>query len=101
MTIVTNSEIIIKNIKHRGLRRLYQSGDRSRINAHLLEKIELIMADLDAAESINHLRQPGYRLHELKGNLRGLYAIDLSANWRLVFRFRNGEAFDVNLLDYH
>jgi len=92
---------MIGNFKHRGLRRLYRKGDRSRINANLVEKVELILADLDAAETIDHLRQPGYRLHELGGRLRGFYAIDVSANWRMVFRFNAGKASDINLVDYH
>lgn len=101
MTIVTIHVIMIENFKHRGLRRLYRTGDRSRINANLIEKVELILADLDAAETINHLRQPGYRLHELRGSLRGLHAIDVSANWRIVFRFEAGKASNIDLVDYH
>ena len=92
---------MIENFKHRGLKRLYGKGDRSRINTNLVEKIELILADLDAAETIDHLRQPGYRLHELGGKLRGHYAIDVSANWRMVFRFTEGKASEINLVDYH
>jgi proteic killer suppression protein len=49
----------------------------------------------------NHLRQPGYRLHELHGKLTGLYAIDVSGNWRIVFRFDSGKASDIDLVDYH
>jgi len=92
---------MIESFKHRGLRKLYRKGDRSRINANFVEKIELILADLDAAEAIDHLRQPGYRLHKLGGGLSRFYAIDVSANWRVVFRFRAGKASDINLVDYH
>ena len=92
---------MIVSFKHRGLKRLYKKGDRRRINPLLLEKIELILADLDAAESILHLRRPGYRLHELQGRLAGCYAIDVSGNWRIIFRFEAGQAGDVDLIDYH
>jgi toxin HigB-1 len=67
----------------------------------LLIMVELILADLDAAETIDHMRQPGYRLHELKGDLYGFYAVDVSGNWRVVFRFEDGQASDINLVDYH
>jgi proteic killer suppression protein len=92
---------MIHRFKHRGLKRLYENGDRSRINPLQIEKIELILADLDAAETIRHLRRPGYRLHELKGRLAGRYAIDVSGNWRIVFRFQAGRASELDLVDYH
>lgn len=92
---------MIHSFKHRGLKRLYEKGDRSRINPLQVDKIELILADLDAAETINHLRQPGYRLHQLHGSLSGFYAIDVSGNWRVMFRFAAGKASDVDLIDYH
>jgi len=92
---------MIVSFKHRGLKRLYEKGDRRRINPLLLEKIELILADLDAAENILHLRRPGYRLHELQGRHAGCYAIDVSGNWRIIFRFEAGQAGDVDLMDYH
>ena len=101
MTIVTNIINTIEGFKHRGLRKLYEKGDRRKINPNQVDKVELILADLDAAQIINHLRQPGYRLHELHGNLTGFYAIDVSGNWRIVFRFEHGKASDIDLVDYH
>jgi proteic killer suppression protein len=92
---------MIVSFKHRGLKRLYEKGDRRRINPLHLERIELILADLDAAENIVHLRRPGYRLHELHGQRAGCYAVDVSGNWRIVFRFEAGQAADVDLVDYH
>ena len=92
---------MIQNFKHRGLKRLYEYGDRSQVNPNHVEKIEIALADLDAADVIEHLRRPGYRLHQLTGNLNGFHAIDISGNWRIIFRFENGTAFDVELLDYH
>jgi proteic killer suppression protein len=99
--LVTTTIPMIHSFKHRGLKRLYENGDRSRINPLQIDKIELILADLDAAETILHLRRPGYRLHELKGQLAGRYAIDVSGNWRLVFRFQAGRAYELDLMDYH
>ena len=101
MTIVTTIINMIEGFKHRGLKKLYEKGYRERINPNHVDKVELILADLDAAQTINHLRQPGYRLHELHGNMAGLYAITVSGNWRIVFRFERGKASDVDLVDYH
>ena len=44
---------------------------------------------------------PGLQLHQLTGNRRGVWAVRVSGNWRLTFRFEDGEAVDVNLEDYH
>lgn len=92
---------MIKSFRHRGLKRLFERGDRSRINPNQVDKVELILADLDAASTVEHMRQPGYRLHELKGDLKGHYAVDVSGNWRITFRYEDGDAFDVDLMDYH
>ncbi len=92
---------MIVGFKHRGLKRLFEKGDRSKINPNQIDKVELILADLDAAETIDHMRQPGYRLHELKGDRSGYYAVDVSGNWRIVFQFNDGKASDINLVDYH
>lgn len=92
---------MIKNFKHRGLKRLYERGDPGRINPNHVGKVELILADLDASDTLIHMRRPGYRLHKLKGDMRGLYAVEVSANWRIVFRFENGQASDIDLIDYH
>lgn len=92
---------MIKSFKHRGLKRLYERGDRSKINPNHISKIELIIADLDAADTLEHMRRPGYRLHELKGDLKGIYAVEVSGNWRIVFRFEDGDVSDVDLTDYH
>ena len=92
---------MIVSFRHSGLKRLFESGNRSRVSAMRVEKIELILADLEAAETIDHMRQPRYRLHALRGTLAGFYAVDVSGNWRIVFRFEGGQAFDIDLVDYH
>lgn len=92
---------MIKSIKHKGLRRLYERGDCRGISANHVKKIERILAQLDAAETINHMRLPSYRLHELHGDFLGFYAVSVSGNWRIVFRFKCGEATDIDLVDYH
>lgn len=80
---------------------MYERGDRSQVNPNHVDKIEVIMADLDAANSIEHMRRPGYRLHQLVGSLKGFQAVAVSGNWRIIFRFDKGDVFDVDLRDYH
>jgi proteic killer suppression protein len=92
---------MIGSFKDRRLKRLYESGDRSRLNAEHVEKIENILASLEAAVRIEQLNVPGFRLHPLKGELKGFWSITVRANWRIVFRFEDGRAFDIELVDYH
>ena len=92
---------MIVSFKHRGLRRLYERGDRSQIGADLISKVENILATLDAAGVPQALDLPGYRLHPLKGERKGFWAVTVRANWRIIFRFENGDALDVELVDYH
>jgi len=92
---------VIASFKHRRLKRLFERGDSSRIGADLINKVENILATLDAADTPQALDLPGYRLHPLKGDRKGFWAVTVRANWRIIFRFENGDAFDVELLDYH
>jgi proteic killer suppression protein len=92
---------MIRSFKHRGLKRLYERGDRSLIGADILATVERILSVLDAATMPQALDLPGYRLHPLKGELKGFWAVTVRANWRIIFRFENGNAFDVELIDYH
>jgi toxin HigB-1 len=92
---------MIKSFRHRGLQRLYERGDRSRINPALVEKVETALGLLDVAETPEAVNLPGYRLHPLRGDLRGLWSIRISGNWRLIFRFDDRDVCDVDLLDYH
>ena len=92
---------MIRSFKHRGLKRLYENGDRSGIGADLIQRIENILAVLDASDTPRSLDLPGYRLHKLKGDRKGFWSVTVRANWRIVFRFESGDAFDVELIDYH
>ena len=68
---------------------------------HLIRRIRRILTELAAAQSARDMELPGYRLHPLKGNRRGQWSVYVSGNWRMVFRFVDGEAVDVDLIDYH
>ena len=92
---------MIKSFRHRGLQRLYERGDRSRINPILVEKVETALGLLDVAETPEAVNLPGYRLHPLRGDLRGFWSIRVSGNWRIIFRFDDRDVCEVDLVDYH
>ena len=92
---------MIRTFQHRGLKKLYERGDQSKVRSDQLELIEDILAFLDIAEQPQDLDKPGYNLHRLKGNFKGFWSVKVSGNWRIIFRFKDGDALDVNLIDYH
>ncbi len=92
---------MIAGFKHRGLKRLYERGDRSGIGADLVDTVETILSVLDAATTPQALNLPRYHLHPLKGDRREFWAVTVRANWRIIFRFSAGDAYDVELIDYH
>jgi proteic killer suppression protein len=92
---------MISSFKHKGLKRLFEDGDRAGIRPDLIEKVQLILAALDAAEEPQEIEAPGRRLHQLKGDRKGIWAVTVRANWRIIFRFEGGNARDVELIDYH
>ena len=92
---------MIRSFRHRGLKRLFEDGDPSRIRPDLVEKVENILSVLNAASAPHDLNLPGYRLHALKGDRKGYWAVTVRANWRIVFRLKDGDAFDVDFVDYH
>ena len=92
---------MIQTIRHRGLRRLYERGDPSKIRPDQVNRIALVLADLDVADKPSDLDLPGYRIHPLRGDLTGFWSISISANWRIIFRFAEGDVYDVDLVDYH
>jgi proteic killer suppression protein len=64
-------------------------------------KLQDMLARLDAAEAVADMDLPGFRLHPLKGKLKGFWAVTVRANWRVIFRFASGHALDVDYIDYH
>ena len=73
----------------------------SGVRAGQADRIRDVLAHLDRAETPRDLDLPGYRLHALKGDLKGYRSVTISDNWRIIFRFDEGDAFDVDLVDYH
>ena len=92
---------MIKSFKHKGLEKFYVAGSRKGIQAKHAKKLRMQLAALDTAFNIEDLDIPGYRLHQLKGDLKGLWSITVSANWRLTFEFTEGNVHIVNYEDYH
>lgn len=92
---------MIESIRHRNLQRLYERGDRSGIGANLRDRVERILFVLDQAQTIEEINIPGYRLHPLTGNRQGTWSIRVTGNWRITFRFEDGNVYDVDLEDYH
>ncbi len=92
---------MIVGFRHKGLRLLYEKGDRRRVPSAYVAKIERILARLDEATEPAHMALPGFRLHPLKGDRAGFWAVSVSGNWRIVFRFEGVHVRDVDLVDYH
>jgi proteic killer suppression protein len=93
---------MIQSLKHKGLKRLYHHDDASGIRPDLLPRVRDVLARLDIVDDVRELAHvPGYRLHPLKGDLKGFWSVTVRANWRIIFRFENGSAYDVELIDYH
>ncbi len=92
---------MIKSFEHKGLKRFFETGNTSGIDPAHRQKIRIRLAALDTATSIDDMDLPGFRLHPLKGGKQGLWAVDVSKNWRITFEFRDGNAYVVNYEDYH
>ena len=92
---------MIASFKHRGLKKLYDDDDHRGLSTAHVEKIKRILARLDETVEVRNMALPGFGLHRLKGKLSGMWAVSVSGNWRIVFRFDNGKVYDVDLIDYH
>jgi toxin HigB-1 len=92
---------MITAIRHKGLRRLHETDDPRGVMADHADKLRRILARLDASRTAADMDLPGYRLHPLKGALAGFYAVTVNGNWRVIFRFEQGSATDVDYIDYH
>ena len=92
---------MIVSFRHKGLKLVYEKGDRRRLPSEHVDKIERILARLDEATEPRNMDIPGFRLHPLKGDLAGYWSVGVSGNWRIVFRFDGANVRDVDLVDYH
>jgi proteic killer suppression protein len=92
---------MIQSFGHKGLKRLFENGESKGIRPDHVERVENILAVLNRARKPDDMNLPGFRLHPLKGDRKGYWSVTVRANWRVTFRFQEGHACDVSLIDYH
>jgi toxin HigB-1 len=92
---------MIGSIRHKGLAALYYDDQTKGVKQSLVKRLRQILALLATAVTGEDMNLPGLRLHQLKGDLSGFYAVSVSGNWRVIFRFEDGQATEVDLIDYH
>ena len=92
---------MIKSFAHKGLERFYRTGSKAGIQAVHVRRLQLILALLDQARVIEDMNAPSLALHRLKGDLAGQWSVTVQANWRVMFRFANGDVEIIDYLDYH
>lgn len=92
---------MIQSFRHKGLKRFFEKGDSSKLQQTHVEKLRLILKLLGDAANIKDMDFPGSNLHSLKGDLADFWSVTVNKNWRIVFRFEDGDALDVDYIDYH
>lgn len=92
---------MIRGVRHCGLKRFYERGNHSHIRPDLYDRVEVMPAQLDVASSPEAMRLPQYRLHALKGELKGYWSVTVKVNWRIIFRLEGEGVYGVELTDYH
>lgn len=92
---------MIKSFRHKGLRKFYEAGSITGIQSSHNSRLRMIMAALDTSMKTSDMDIPGFRLHPLKGKLKGRWSVSVSGNWRVTFEFRDGNAYILDYEDYH
>ncbi len=92
---------MIGRFSHKGLKALYEQDSTKGVNVDHVRKLRQILSLLEAVETIEGVNVPMMRLHPLKGDLKGFWAVTVRANWRVIFKFENGTANEIDLTDYH
>ena len=92
---------MIKSFKHKGLEKLFLKGDSSKILQEHVKRLRLILAIIHKAKSIEDVNFVGSNLHELIGDKKGIWSVTVRANWRITFKFEDGNAYILNYEDYH
>lgn len=92
---------MIQSFRHKGLRRLFETGNPSGVQAAHVRRLRMQLAALDTAQVLGDMDLPGFRLHPLKGEHQGRWSITVNGNWRLTFKFEGGNAYILDYEDYH
>ena len=91
---------MILGFRHAGLKRLFEKGDGRQVSPEPISRVERVLARLDEASEPEDMNLPGFRLHMLRGDFAGHWAVGVSGSWRIVFRFDGRDVSDVNFIDY-
>ena len=92
---------MIRTFRHKGLERFFLAGSKSGIQPQHAGKLRLQLTALEHATTPGDMNAPGWKLHRLSGDLAGFFSVSVSGNWRLIFRFEEADAVDVDYVDYH
>lgn len=92
---------MITSFQHKGLKQFFDTGSKAGIQPTHAGRLRLILGRLDAAREPRDMNLPGLKLHPLTGDLTGAWAVWVSGNWRVTFRFDGPDVIEVNYLDYH
>lgn len=94
-------KLMIKSFRHKGLKRFHERDDRSLVRPDLRKQVQSVLSLLEAADSPEGMRVAKYKLHKLKGDRKNYWSVTVNRNWRIIFRFESGNAYDVEMIDYH
>ncbi|TAE29757.1 MAG: plasmid maintenance system killer [Cytophagales bacterium] len=92
---------MIVNFKHKSLQQYYETGNGSKLPAAYLRKINRLFDQLDALSSVSDIQQMGSGIHKLTGDLAEFWSVNITPNYRIIFRFEGGDVYDVDYVDYH
>ena len=92
---------MIKSFKHKGLKKLFETGHVFGVNPQHTKRLRMILALLETSETTDDMDLPGMNLHNLKGNRKNTLAVKVSGNWRVTFKLKDGDVIEVNYEDYH
>ncbi|MGI9304594.1 MAG: type II toxin-antitoxin system RelE/ParE family toxin [Gammaproteobacteria bacterium] len=92
---------MIRSIRHRGLKKFYETGSKAGIQASHANRLRMLLAALDTTQQITDMDVPGFKLHALAGRMQDRWSITVNGNWRLTFEHRDGDVFLLDYEDYH
>lgn len=92
---------MIRSFRHKGLKKLFETGHTSGVSAQHADRLRKILALLETSETIDDMDLPGLNLHQLKGKRKDTLSVKVTGNWRVTFKIENGNVLDVDYEDYH
>ena len=92
---------MIVSFDHKGLENYFIDGTKKGIQSQHAQRLSDILDRLNASKDVKDMNYPGSNLHELKGKLKGFWSVKVSGNWRIIHKFKEGDAYNVNYTDYH